>query len=330
MFISVLFFSCRHGDKIPDVSNIPVTLTTERFEKDFFAFDSANIFNEIPKLDAKYPTFGNEFLFRILNTDPTWPPDSVSIYVGGFIKSYKYMYDTAEKIFDDFSPYEEQIKQGLQFVKYYFPDYKLPTKVITYIGPVDGYGDILGDDALIVGLQHHLGKNFSAYQSSWVQESYPDYLSARFEPSYISINCMKNILGDIYPEKEDDRPLVDQMVEKGKRLYMLSKFQPYAEDYKLIGYTEKQMKECYDHEAVIWNMFIQNNFLQITDKDIIKNYVDEGPKTPELGEGAPGNIGSFAGWQIVKKYMHENSNVTLQQLMNTDAEQIFQQTRYKP
>ncbi len=324
-----LLFSCKHKS-IPDVSNINVSLTTKRFEKDLFSCDSATIATKINELETKYPSFGNNFFYRILNTDPRWSTDSINIYVGGFINSYKGIYDSAELIFNDFTPYEEKIKEGLQFVKYYFPDYKLPEKIITYIGPLDGYGDILADDALIVGLHHHLGKNFSAYKSSWLQESYPDYISARFEPDYISINCVRNILSDIYPEKEDDRPLIDQMVEKGKRLYLLSKLQPYAEEYKLIGYTEKQLADCYAHEAVIWNFFIQNSFLQATDPDITKNYIDDGPKTQELGEGAPGNLGSFAGWQIVKKYMQMNSSTTLQQLMNKDADDLFQETKYKP
>ena len=66
------------------------------------------------------------------------------------------------------------------------------------------------------------------------------------------------------------------------------------------------------------------------DKNIIKNYLGESPKTPELGEGAPGNIGAFAGWQIVKKYMRQNPGISLPQLMNTDTEQIFQEAKYKP
>jgi len=70
--------------------------------------------------------------------------------------------------------------------------------------------------------------------------------------------------------------------------------------------------------------------LQVTDKNILKNYIDEGPKTQELGEGAPGNIGSFVGWQVVKKYIQKKPVTTLQQLMNTDSEIIFQEVKYKP
>ena len=141
---------------------------------------------------------------------------------------------------------------------------------------------------------------------------------------------MQNIINDLFPPAEDDKPLVNQMVEKGKRLYLLSRLVPDAEEYQLIGYSRKQLDDGYSHEAVIWNLFIKNSYLQVTDKNIIKNYLGEGPKTPELGEGAPGNIGSFAGWQIVKKYMAGRQATGLAQLMETDAEQVFQQARYKP
>jgi hypothetical protein len=325
-------FSC-HGKKdVPDVSGITVNLTTLRFEKDVFACDSANIVNEMPPLEAKYPSFGKAFFYKVLGTVPIWPADSVTRYIGGFINSYrKDIYDSVEAIFNDFSPYEKEIKEGLQFVKYYFPNYKLPENIITYIGPLDGDGDILTDNALVVGLQHYLGANFLAYQQAWVQEPYPAYISARFEPSYISINSMKNIISDIYPPKDEDtRPLIQQMIDNGKRLYILSKVQPYKEEYKLIGYTEKQLTDCYAHEAAIWNYFLQNDLLQVTDPDVAKDYISDGPKTQELGEAAPGNLGTFIGWQIVKEYMQNNSSTSLQQLINKDAGDIFEATKYKP
>jgi hypothetical protein len=329
LFLSFLF-ACNSGDKTPDVSNIKVDLSTQHFEKDLFSLDSTGFAAQLDQLEAKYPSFGENFLTTILNTDPKWPADSSANYVRGFVNAYRPVYDSAKKIFADFSPYEKEIKKGLQFVKYYFPAYHIPNRVITYIGPLDGYGDILSDDAIIVGLHHHLGKNFSLYKSEMVQETYPEYLTDRFEPSYIAVNAMKNIVLDIFPEKPDDKPLVQQMVEKGKRLYVLSKLLPGTEEYKLIGYTQKQLKDCYEHEQAIWDLFVQNNLLQTSDNNVVKNYIGESPKTQELGDASPGNIGSFAGWQIVKKYMGKNANVTLQQLMSTDAETVFEQAKYKP
>jgi hypothetical protein len=325
-----MFFSCNNADKTPDVSNIKVELETMRFEKDLFTLDSSNFTTNLDVLLSKYPSFGENFLATILNADPKWSADSAANYVLGFITAYRKVYDTAQIVFKDFTPYEKNIKKALQYVKYYFPNYKDRKKIITYIGPMDGYGDILTDDAIIVGLQHHLGKDFSLYRSEFVQTIYPQYITHRFDPSYIDINCMKNVLNDLYPEKKEDDPLVQQMVEKGKRLYVLSKLLPKTEEYKLIGYTKEQLEGVYEHERAVWDLFVQNNFLQTIDNNIIKNYIGEGPKTQELGEASPGNIGSFAGWQIVKKFMQKNPKTSLQQLMAMDPEQVFQQAKYKP
>ncbi len=330
LIISSVVFSCNDGEKIPDVTNIKVQLSTQRFEKELFMLDTANFKVNLEQLIAKYPSFGENFLSTILGVDPKWSTDSIASYIKGFITAYKNVYDTAKIVFQDFSSYEKNIKKGLQFVKFYFPQYKVPEKIITYIGPIDGFGDILSDDALIIGLHLHLGKNYSLYKSELVQQTYPNYISSNFEPGYIDVNSLKNIVLDLFPEKLEDKSLVQQMLEKGKRLYVLSKVLPYQDEFKLIGYTAAQLKDCYDHEKNIWDLFVQNNLLQNIDNNVIKNYIGESPKTQELGEASPGNIGSFVGWQIIKEYMKKYPETSLQKMMATDNDTIFQEAKYKP
>lgn len=323
-------FSCNGKGNIPDTDNIKINLATERFEEKLFDTTSRNLANYLQRVQSTDPTFTANFLQNILGIDPATAIDSAGLIVNEMVKYYRSVYDTSEKLFHDFSKYEGEIKQGLKFVKYYFPAYKTPEKIITYIGPADGYGDALSPEGILVGLHHHLGKNFPLYQTEMVQQFYPEYISRRFEPEYIAVNCLKNIVNDMYPEKTEDKPLIHQMIEKGKRLYLLQQFLPKQDEYRLIGYTEDQLKDSYKHEAVIWDLFVRNNLLQTTDKNIIKNYVEEAPKTQELGKGAPGNIGSFTGWQIVKKYLAKNAAITPQQLMTLDPETIFQEAKYKP
>lgn len=325
-----LFFSCTNGDKTPDVSNIKVELSTQRFEKDLFILDSANFSSQLDQLLAKYPDFGENYIYTVLGADPKWSADTVAAYVREFTRLYRSVYDSSQAVFKDFTPYEKDLKKGLQYLKYYFPNAAIPKKIITFIGPLTGIGVAAADDIICVGLHLHLGKNFSLYQSALVQEVYPGYVSNRFEPDYITVDCLKLLLQDVYPERQEDKPLVQQMVEKGKRLYVLSKLLPSTDEYKLIGYTKEQLKAVYEHEPSVWDLFVQNNFLQTIDNNIIKNYIGESPKTQELGEASPGNIGSFAGWQIVKKFMQKNPKYSLQQLMAADAETIFQQAKYKP
>ena len=325
-----LFFSCNNQDATPDVSNIKINIITQRYEKDLFSADTNHLNSELNLLLQKHPTFGVAFNSTILNADPTWSEDTLAMYVQEFIRSYRTVYDTAEKIYADFSPYEKEITKALQLLKYYFPAYKAPNKIITYIGPIDGYGDILTEDAFIIGLHHHLGGEASFYKSMWLHETYPAYIIRRFEPAFIGINCMRNVVNDLIPSSREEASLITQIIEEGKRLYILEKLLPDVEKYNLIAYSAKQLSDCYSHEAQIWDLFIQNKLLQTIDKNVIKNYIGEGPKTQELGDESPGNIGAFVGWQIVKKFMKNSNKLTFKELIQIDAESIMQTAKYKP
>ncbi|HUS01949.1 MAG TPA: hypothetical protein VMY77_09490 [Chitinophagaceae bacterium] len=324
-----IFFSCRNND-IPDVSNIKVNLKVLRFEKDFFAIDTNNILNELQRLRIKYPSFINDFTNQILGFDYKTPPDSLTKYIHLFIRDYRFVKDSADKLFADLDPQVKEIKKGLQFVKYYFPTYNLPYQVITFIGPFDGYSDVITSEAFAVGLQLHMGSNFSFYKSDFSRDIFPEYISRKFTAEYIPVNCIKNIIDDMYPDKTVGKALIEQMVEKGKRLYLLDKFMPHTPDYLKIGYTETQLKDSHANEAVIWDFFLNNDLLNNADQNIVKNYIGESPKTQELGEGSPGNIGAFSGWQIVKKYMDKNPKTTLPELMKKEAREIYSQSKYKP
>lgn len=317
--------------KHPDVDNISVTLAVQHFEKDLFQNPTASFQEKAVLLQTQYPKFFPFFNDYILGLKGA-PLDTQLHYVQLYTNDYKPVADSAAQVFKNFDPSEKSIVKLFKHIKYYFPKAVLPSKLITYVGPLDGYGDVViaEDSILAIGLQFHLGKQYTGYALTQVQEVYPAYISARFEPDYIAIHAAKVLLNELYPVKESEQPLIDQMIEQGKRLYILSQLLPDDSEHKIIGYTEAQMKDCYAHEAVIWDLFIKNNYLQLTDKNLIKNYLDEGPKTQELGEGAPGNIGSFAGWQIIKKYMAQHPEMSLIDLMKTNTDAIFQAAKYKP
>jgi hypothetical protein len=329
IFFLVCFISCKNED-VPDVSNIKIDVKVQRFEQDFFSIDTNNVLNEIKRLKILYPVFINDFTSQILGFNIQTPPDTLSKYLKMFMKDYHFVKDSADKVFTAFDSQTKEIKKGLQFVKYYFPAYKAPNKIITFIGPFDGYSDVLTADALAVGLQLHMGNNFSFYNSSVGQELFPEYIKQKFTPEYITVNCMKNIIDDMYPDKSTGRPLIEQMVEKGKRIYLLNKFLPATPEYLKIGYTEKQLKDSYSNEAIIWDFFLNNDLLNNADQNAVKNYIGESPKTQELGDGSPGNIGAFSGYQIIKKYLAKNEKVSLDELMKMNAREIYNLSKYKP
>ena len=328
IFFCLILFSCKNKKPAPDVSDIKIDVQLKRFDKDLFSIDTNNIETSVSKLQQEYGSFLNDFLYNIMVLPPQ--PDSVAQKIKLFLHDYRFVYDSTQKKFSDFSDEFRQIKNGLQYVKYYFPNYKTPQNVITFVGPVEGYANVLTQSGLAVGLQLYLGQNFSVYSSEFITEVYPDYQQRRFEPAYIPVNCMKNIVSDIYPEKNGSDPLIYQMVDAGKRLYLLDHFLPQLADSLKTGYTQQQLNGCYSNEADIWNYFVQNNLLFITDPLQVRDYMQDGPKTEAFGNNSPGFIGQFIGWQIVKKWMDAHEQTTLPQLISTPDKQIYDEARYKP
>lgn len=335
---TICLASCKSGNE-PDVSDIKVNLETQRFEQDFFALDTNDLNTGLGKLQQKYPVFLGDFIQKVLGLPPLSAglPET-RILLTKFLSDYRPIKDSSDKVFKNIEESKEAITEGLKYVKHYFPAYKTPEKLVTFIGPMDayfeastaGYGDALTTDALIIGLQLHLGSNFSLYRSEMGQALFPAYISRKFSPEYIPVNALKNIVDDLFPENTAGKSLVEKMVEKGKRLYLLDKFLPYTEDTLKIGYTEKQLKGSYDNEGLIWNFILTNSLAYNTDPSIIKGYIGEAPNTAELGEGSPGYIGLFIGRQIVRKYMEKYPDTTLTDLMKLDPKKLFELSKYRP
>lgn len=336
LFFLSAIYACSNGKKTPDVSNIKVDLQVQRFEQDFFRIDTNNLDVSLQQLHEKYPEFMQVFVFQILSGQSNI--DTLQHDVKAFIRSYKPLYDSTLQAFGSIDDEVRSLKKGLQFTKYYFPKYRLPNKFVTFLAPLDAYfllsdnsisGSMKIENVLGAGLHLYMGRDFSVYKNSAFQEHYPGFISRRFSKEYIPVNSIKLIIDDMYPLNSRGRSLVEQMVEAGKRLYVLDKLLPGEADTLKTGYTKAQLDGAYANETNIWSFFLSSNALFSTDPAVIKDYMNDAPNTTALGPASPGFIGQFVGWQIVKKWMDKKER-TLDELMRTPAKQIFEEAKYKP
>ena len=221
------------------------------------------------------------------------------------------------------------MEEGFRYVKFYYPAYKLP-RVITYIGTFDAPGIILTPDYLGIGLHQFAGKNFSVYQSEPLQQLYPSYLSKRFDKEYIVANAIKAVADDLYPDASVGRPLVEQMIEKGKHWFLTDKFLPDAPDSVKTGYTGKQLEWLAENEGNVWAYLIKNENIYSIEPPVIQAYLGEAPFTQGMPEASPGNIGQWIGWQIVKKFAAENKEMSVQQILQASPKAILDGAQYRP
>lgn len=326
LFLLFSCFACNSNEEAPDVSRIKIQLTEQHFEQDFFALDTLQLEASLASLEKKYPGFNSVFLTNIL----ALMPGSESADLINFIRAYRPLYNQSSSIFKAQEKEAKKIKKGLQYVKYYFPTYPLPQKLISFIGPINSFGSILTEDAIAIGLQLFLGKDHPLYNSEEGQALFPAFISRKFEPEYIPVSAMNNIVLDMYPTSFIGKPLIAQMVELGKKMYIVDHLLPDLSDTLITGYSEKQLTACEKNEKNIWSFFIQNDLLYKSDPQLVREYVTDGPFTQAFGKESPGNIGLFLGWQIVKKWMKKNNQVSMDALMKKDALQLFEESRYKP
>jgi hypothetical protein len=192
--------------------------------------------------------------------------------------------------------------------------------------------DFIGPDFLGIGLQFYLGKDFSFYKADYfINNVAPLYRSRRFDREYIVADVMKVISDDLFPDKSNTMSLIEQMIEKGKRWWLLDKFLPGTPDSIKTGYTQQQLNWCEENEGLIWSYIIKNEDLHTINTVTIQTYIGEAPFTQGFSqEYSPGNLGSWIGWQIVKKFAENNPALKPGEVMTTTPKQILEEAKYKP
>lgn len=330
ILVAGFLFSCKNNKNLPDVSGIRVELKAERFEKDFFAIDTNTIAAGLHKLRTAYPEFYSVFMNEILGVSGADTSENTIRITRIFLQDYRFLYDTLQTVYKNTDWLKKELEQQLRYVKYYFPEYRAE-KLLTFIGPFDAPGTALIEGGFAVGLQQYAGKNFSVYQTAPFQAMFPFYISRRFDPRYITVNCMKLVTEDLFPDKSRGRPLIEQMIEKGKQWWLLDKFLPKTADSLKTGYTQQQLNWCRENEGLIWSVFIRSQELNSIDPVTIQTYLGEAPFTQGFSqEHSPGNLGQWVGWQIVKKFAAKNPSLHPREIMLTDARQILEEAKYKP
>ncbi|MCL6523745.1 MAG: hypothetical protein K6T34_03695 [Thermoflavifilum sp.] len=330
---AILLSGCMHQQKrpLPDVSHIQVPpIKIERFDQALTSLDTHHLHEALAALYKQYPVFMPVYFEQIMNYGPYSDTNQLLFTeVKAMLQSKDIhaLQDTINKHFADLSWLENQLRQGFQYLKYYYPHYAIP-RVVSFYSGLNNFGAVTVDSVLGIGLDMFLGENYPFYQQ--VADPYPTYMLHQFSPEYIVPNCFKVIEQQLYPPKQEGS-LLDMMVQAGKQLYFLDAILPHAPDSVKIGFTQQQLNWCKQNERMIWQYFIQNDLLYVRDMQQVMHYIGPGPSTQGMPKESPGNIGSWVGWQIVRKYMREHPQVSLLQLMQlNDAQKLLTDSRYRP
>lgn len=308
VLLSLLSCSKNTVQKI-DVSKIEVTVEVDRFEQKFYT----TTIETLPKLKSEYP-----YLFPTQNHDSVWIQKINNA-------EEKELSKRSEEVFKDFKNEKTQLEDLFKYIKYYHPSFKEP-KTITLITNLDYQSKVMyADSLLFISLDMYLGRKSEVYQD------FPMYLAQNFDKSHLIVDVTESIRNTYFVTNRS-RQFIDLIIDEGKKMYMLDAYLPTLSDAEKMGYTIENLNWVEANEAQMWKYFIENKLLYSTDSNLITRFITDAPFSKfyiDIDKESPGRVGVWLGWQIVRSYM-SNNNVTLQQLLQTNAETIFKQSKYKP
>jgi hypothetical protein len=296
-----------------------------RLDLEMEAFESKQ---DVAEFLDKYPQFSEAYL------DRGKMPESVLIDSLFSFSQYKFndtLFMDTKRVFGDFSDVESEFENAFQFVKHYYPNEKIPElyTVITGFANFQFGKDIfLNEDMIVLSLEYFAGKT-ATYRPP--AQQVPDYILNRYDKTHLVSMIMSFYSGKFNQSEFLDRTILADMIYFGKMHYFTKQMMPNTADSLIMGYSGQEMANVDFNQQNIYAHFVEKNLFFEKSERIKNKYVGERPKTTEIADECPPRIGRWLGWEIVKSYMDENPDVTLPQLMeNKNAQEIFQQSRYKP
>ncbi|MCB0401587.1 MAG: gliding motility lipoprotein GldB [Flavobacteriales bacterium] len=324
-FIALLF-SCDDNPLDIDVSQVQVDLKVQRFDQDLFTTGTAISPESAKQLQENYGTFFQDFTMNIINIGDIRSPEA-QYHLNAFVND-QYILEIKSKsdaLYRDFTPYTNQLTDAFKHYKHYFPKRKTP-KIITYISGYN-YAIVTDEQYLGIGLDMFLGAKHDAYAKLGL----PKYKSDFMTPDYLVSGAMLGWVSTEFELDNNQADLLTEMIHQGKILYLLDALMPEASNSVKINYTQEQLDWCEANAEAMWFYFIDNELLYTKTMADIAKYMGEAPFIQGFPDGSPGRVGHWIGWQIVKAYMKQQPNTTLEQLMqNNNAQEILTKSKYKP
>lgn len=320
---------CGCGNKhqyIPkDIEAIEVEIV--RFDNAQLAVRPDSVKQDIEQLYANYELFMPIFVEGILGLqteDTAYLCEMYAQFLTDTVMGFAQTNTTAQELFANVDSLQEALNTGFSRLHFLYPEWEIPTLYLFVSGfnsSVMYYENIMG-----VGVDMYLGSDYPYYN----QVVY-DYQKQTMRKACVAGDVLSMYLAYHISYNSKYNRLLEQMIFRGKQLFLLAQLLPNEPVWEVIGYSKEQWDWCEQYEQAIWNRIMQKRDLFKTESNVLSSYMNDGPFTAEVTQDSPGRLGVWVGWRIVDSYMRNNKNVTLRELMNeNDAQKILEQSYYKP
>lgn len=214
-------------------------------------------------------------------------------------------------------------------IKAYFPDFQAP-KVYLYSSGLQSITEPIfyqpTENLVFVDISAFMGEGNTYYKG--LENYYQKTMNTQNIVPKISLALAENFV----EYSIDNQKFIDHIIYQGKLMILQDAFLPKTPNHLKINLTESQYEWDTTYEANIWNYFVENDLVFSDDARLVERFIAIGPFSKfytEIDNESSPQVGIFIGWQICKAYL-ENTDNSLKNFLELDAETIFNQSKYNP
>ncbi len=340
LLLPLLCVACERGrnyfPKHVDKAEIQIV----RFDSALLALQdlSTPLNTEVADLYSAYGEFMPFYVENIMGinaADTSEVAATLPMFLNDTVYGFQETNRSVRRIYANMSDVESQLGDAFGRLRYLYPDCEVPE--ITCL--VSGFNaslffweplniEVFRDEKLRIGvsLDMYLGKDYPLYNKVvW------NYQKQTMDKKFIAGDVVSACLFRMIPFNSSKSRLLENMLYRGKVMYLMSVLMPKEKPWDVMGYTKEQWQWLEHNERAIWQLMIDRHDIFKTENTVLTSYLNDGPYTAEVSQEAPPRLGTWIGWRIAQSYMEHNQEVSLQQLMSEpDAQKIMEQSFYRP
>ena len=298
-----------------------------RFDNALLNVHETSVAHDIKVLYDEYPVFMPlwvEDILGIPSADTAYLEEALPQFLNDTLFGFQLTNQREQEVFADVSDLETALSQAFSRIKWLYPETEIPSIYLFVSGfqaPIFFDEDLIG-----IGADMYLGSDYEYYNRVVYA-----YQKQTMRKECIPVDVISAFLFRTLPYTSDKSRLLDQMMYRGKVMYLTAQIFDKLPGYEVMGWTKEQWDWCVDNERAIWHLVMDKRDLFKTESLVLTSYLNDGPFTSEISQDSPGRLGIWLGWRIAESYMEHNEGVSLQELMaEGDAQKILELSFYKP
>ena len=328
LYCLFILIGCKTEKREIEITDSNLKITIQRFDIDFWNMNLKRPAKSMNNLYEKYSQFLPLYTEQALMVGQWNSKECQDILMNYFFPDsiIQTLYNDCLKQYENIDDLNEQLTKAFQRANTIFPQKTIP-KVNFHVSAGANPNPILYKDSLIsLSIDNYLGENYPLYQNAVFSYLRYNMRREKIVPDIITIWVTYN-----FPFSLQTGQLLEEMLYRGKIMYLLSALLPDESNANLIGYTPEQWQWCIDQEKDLWMTIVEKKHLFSTEGLLRTKYLNDAPFTSYFSQDSPGRCGVFVGWRIIESYMKNNPNLSFVDLMNnTDYKSILEKSTYNP